>query len=71
MPVSCYRHLTTKKKIDITQNAKPEFDTAVQVIKGGQSRARVLCSGEHDFALDDGEQYKQRFAKASWNASWE
>ena len=48
---------------DITQNSKAaEFDTAAQVIKSFRNEV-FYVPGEHDF-IDDGEQYKQRFAKS-------
>jgi 3',5'-cyclic-AMP phosphodiesterase len=56
---------------DITQNSKPaEFDTAVQVIKGVKANDVFYVPGEHDFALDDGEQYKQRFGKGTLGNGW-
>jgi 3',5'-cyclic-AMP phosphodiesterase len=56
---------------DITQNSKPtEFDTAAQVIKGAKAGQVFYVPGEHDFALDDGEQYKQRFGKGTLGNGW-
>ena len=56
---------------DITQNSKPtEFDTAAQVIKGAKAGPVFYVPGEHDFALDDGEQYKQRFGKGTLGNGW-
>jgi 3',5'-cyclic-AMP phosphodiesterase len=56
---------------DITQNSKPgEFDTAVQVIKGVKTGDVFYVPGEHDFSLDDGEQYKQRFGKGTLGNGW-
>ncbi len=56
---------------DITQSSKPaEFDTAEQVIKGAKVGQVFYVPGEHDFSLDDGEQYKQRFAKGTLGNGW-
>ena len=49
---------------DITQNSKAsEFDTAAQVIKSTKVGEVFYVPGEHDFSLDDGALYKQRFGK--------
>jgi 3',5'-cyclic-AMP phosphodiesterase len=49
---------------DITQNSKAaEFDTAVELNKGFRGEI-FYVPGEHDF-IDDGEQYRQRFGKAT------
>jgi Icc protein len=56
---------------DITQSSKPaEFDTAVEVIKGAKTGQVFYVPGEHDFSLDDGEQYKQRFGKGTLGSGW-
>jgi Icc protein len=56
---------------DITQSSKPaEFDAAVQVIKGAKVGQVFYVPGEHDFSLDDGEQYKQRFSKGTLGNGW-
>jgi Icc protein len=56
---------------DITQSSKPaEFDTAEQVIKGAKAGQVFYVPGEHDFSLDDGEQYKQRFGKGTLGNGW-
>jgi 3',5'-cyclic-AMP phosphodiesterase len=56
---------------DITQSSKPaEFDTAEQVIKGAKAGQVLYVPGEHDFSLDDGEQYKQRFGKGTLGNGW-
>ena len=56
---------------DITQSSKPaEFDTAVEVIKGAKAGQVFYVPGEHDFSLDDGEQYKQRFGKGTLGNGW-
>jgi hypothetical protein len=56
---------------DITQNSKAsEFDTAVQVIKGSKVGEVFYVPGEHDFSLDDGALYKQRFGKGTVGNGW-
>ena len=56
---------------DITQSSKAsEFDTAVQVIKGAKTGEVFYVPGEHDFSLDDGELYKQRFGKGTLGNGW-
>jgi Icc protein len=56
---------------DITQNSKvSEFDTAVQVIKSAKVQEVFYVPGEHDFSLDDGEQYKRRFGKGTLGDGW-
>jgi 3',5'-cyclic-AMP phosphodiesterase len=56
---------------DITQSSKAsEFDTAEQVIKGAKAGQVFYVPGEHDFSLDDGEQYKQRFGKGTLGNGW-
>lgn len=49
---------------DITQSSKPdEFDTAVQIVKGAKAGETFYVPGEHDTAIDDGAQFKQRFGR--------
>jgi 3',5'-cyclic-AMP phosphodiesterase len=56
---------------DITQNSKAaEFDTAEQVIKGAKVGQVFYVPGEHDFSLDDGALYKQRFGKGTLGNGW-
>jgi len=56
---------------DITQSSKAsEFDTAVQVIKGAKIGEVFYVPGEHDFSLDDGALYKQRFGKNTAGNGW-
>jgi 3',5'-cyclic AMP phosphodiesterase CpdA len=55
---------------DITQNSKAaEFDTAAQVIRSTHVGETFYVPGEHDF-IDDGEQYRQRFGKATQGNGW-
>jgi Icc protein len=56
---------------DITQNSKAaEFDTAGQVIKSAKVGEVFYVPGEHDFSLDDGALYKQRFGKGTVGNGW-
>ena len=56
---------------DITQGSKAaEFDTAVQVIQGAKTGEVFYVPGEHDFSLDDGALYKQRFGKNTVGNGW-
>jgi hypothetical protein len=56
---------------DITQSSKAsEFDTAADVIKGAKVRQVFYVPGEHDFSLDDGALYKERFGKGTLGSGW-
>src|ERR1700722_16772385 len=56
---------------DITQNSKAsEFDTAAQVIKSAKVSEVFYVPGEHDFSLDDGALYKQRYGKGTVGNGW-
>ncbi len=56
---------------DITQNSKAsEFDTASQVIKSAKVSEVFYVPGEHDFSLDDGALYKQRYGKGTIGNGW-
>jgi Icc protein len=56
---------------DITQNSKAsEFDAASQIIKGARVSETFYVPGEHDFSLDDGALYKQRFGKGTVGNGW-
>jgi 3',5'-cyclic-AMP phosphodiesterase len=56
---------------DITQSSKPgEFDTAAQVIKGAKAGEVFYVPGEHDFSLDDGALYMQRYGKGTQGTGW-
>jgi Icc protein len=56
---------------DITQSSKPsEFDTAAQVIKSAKAGQVFYVPGEHDFSLDDGAQYLQRYGKGTQGTGW-
>jgi len=56
---------------DITQSSKPaEFDTAAEAIKGAKTGSTFYVPGEHDVALDDGAQYRQRFGAGTVGRGW-
>jgi hypothetical protein len=56
---------------DITQSSKPaEFDTAQQIIKSCRAKETFYVPGEHDTAIDDGAQYRERFGKGTVGNGW-
>src|SRR5262249_15278507 len=56
---------------DISHLSKPqEFDTVDQVLKGARVKQAFFVPGEHDVLSDDGQQYRDRFAKGSKGAGW-
>ncbi|HLY42196.1 MAG TPA: metallophosphoesterase [Terracidiphilus sp.] len=56
---------------DITQSSKAaEFDIAVEIIKGTKAGDVFYVPGEHDTAIDDGAQYKQRFGQGTQGRGW-
>jgi Icc protein len=56
---------------DITHSAKAaEFDTAQQLIRSVKAGDTFYVPGEHDFASDDGAQYKERFGKGTLGSGW-
>jgi Icc protein len=56
---------------DITHSSKAsEFDTAAQLIKGAKTGEVFYVPGEHDFSLDDGALYMQRYGKGTQGTGW-
>src|SRR5246127_3419362 len=56
---------------DITQNSKAaEFDTAAQIIKGAKVSETFYVPGEHDYSIDDGVLYRQRYGKGTIGNGW-
>ena len=56
---------------DISHLSKPEeFDTVVQVLKDSKVKDIFYVPGEHDILNDDGQQYRERFAKGSQGNGW-
>jgi 3',5'-cyclic AMP phosphodiesterase CpdA len=56
---------------DISHLSKPEeFDQAVQVLKSARPKDIFFVPGEHDVLEDEGQTYRERFAKSSLGAGW-
>jgi 3',5'-cyclic-AMP phosphodiesterase len=56
---------------DITHLSKPsEFDTLDQALKGLRTDKIFYVPGEHDVLNDNGEQYRDRFARGSIGDGW-
>ena len=56
---------------DISHLSKPEeFDTVVQVLQDSKVKDIFYVPGEHDILNDDGQQYRERFAKGSQGNGW-
>ena len=56
---------------DISHLSKPEeFDNVEQILKGASVKDIFYVPGEHDILNDDGQQYRERFAKNSNGAGW-
>jgi 3',5'-cyclic AMP phosphodiesterase CpdA len=56
---------------DISHLSKPtEFDTVDQVLKSAKVRQVFFVPGEHDVLADNGQQYLERYGKASKGGGW-
>ena len=56
---------------DLSHLSKPsEFDTLDQVLKGASPKQIYFVPGEHDMLSDNGEQYLQRYGKATKGTGW-
>jgi|SRR5579862_2106050 len=56
---------------DISHLSKPEeFDNVEQILKSASVHTVFYVPGEHDILNDDGQQYRERFAKGSQGAGW-
>jgi len=56
---------------DISHLSKPsEFDTVDQVLKSAKAKQVFFVPGEHDVLEDNGQQYLERYGKASKGAGW-
>jgi 3',5'-cyclic-AMP phosphodiesterase len=56
---------------DISHLSKTEeFDTVEQILKSAKPKNIFYVPGEHDVLNDDGEQYRERFAKGTKGAGW-
>jgi 3',5'-cyclic AMP phosphodiesterase CpdA len=57
---------------DLTHLSKPqEFDTVSQVMKSIRTGQCFCVPGEHDFFVDNGERYKERFGKNTRGSGWQ
>ena len=56
---------------DISHLSKPgEFDTVEQMLKGLKAGDHFFVPGEHDVLNDDGQSFRERFAKGTQGAGW-
>ena len=56
---------------DISHLSKPEeFDTVQQLLTSASAKDVFYVPGEHDVLGDDGQQFRDRFAKSSKGAGW-
>ncbi len=56
---------------DLTHLSKPkEFDTVEQVMKSIKTERSFYVPGEHDYFVDNGVQYLERFGKGTLGAGW-
>jgi len=56
---------------DLSHTSKSsEFDTMDEVLKGARAKQVFYVPGEHDFSIDDGKQYLERYGKAAKGAGW-
>jgi 3',5'-cyclic AMP phosphodiesterase CpdA len=57
---------------DITHLSKPEeFDTVQQIMKSVRSGQSFYVPGEHDYFVDNGKRYLERFGKGTRGAGWQ
>lgn len=47
-----------------------EFDTVDQILKSATAKDVFFVPGEHDVLEDDGQQFRERYAKGSQGAGW-
>ena len=56
---------------DLTHLSKPkEFDTVAQIMKSAKAEQAFFIPGEHDYFVDDGQQYRERFGKGTLGTGW-
>ena len=56
---------------DLTHLSKPkEFDTVAQIMKSAKAQRTFYVPGEHDYFVDDGQQFRERFGKGTLGAGW-
>ena len=57
---------------DVTHLSKPaEFDTVAQVMRSIKTGKCFCVPGEHDYFVDNGMQYKERFGKGTLGTGWQ
>ncbi len=57
---------------DLTHLSKPEeFDTVAQVMKSIKTPQTFYVPGEHDYFVDNGKRYLDRFGKGTKGAGWQ
>lgn len=56
---------------DLTHLSKPkEFDTVAEVMKSIRTGRSFYVPGEHDYFVDDGQQYRERFGQGARGTGW-
>ncbi len=57
---------------DLSHLSKPaEFDTVAQVMKSIKSQQSFFVPGEHDYFVDNGKRYLERFGKGTIGTGWQ
>jgi len=57
---------------DLTHLSKPaEFDTVAEVMKSIKTDQSFYVPGEHDYFVDNGKRYMERFGKGAKGAGWQ
>jgi len=57
---------------DLTHLSKPgEFDTVAQVMKSIRTERSFYVPGEHDYFVDEGKEYLERFGKGTLGSGWQ
>ena len=57
---------------DLTHLSKPkEFDTVAQIMRSAKAEQTFYVPGEHDYFVDNGQQYRERFGKGTRGAGWQ
>src|SRR5271154_3608341 len=57
---------------DLTHLSKPaEFDTVAQVMRSIKTQQSFYVPGEHDYFVDNGKRYLDRFAKGTKGDGWQ
>ncbi|HXE53713.1 MAG TPA: metallophosphoesterase [Tepidisphaeraceae bacterium] len=57
---------------DLTHLSKPrEFDTVAQVMRSAKAEQTFYVPGEHDYFVDDGQQYRERFGRGTMGIGWQ